>query len=70
MQMADRGHKMSGDSGKRQRVETPTGTRYVERESEGKFKDVQDIGRAATHDNAREAENRSTPGRGNRGDRD
>lgn len=54
---------------KRERVDTPGGSRYVERDSEGKFKDNQDIGKAHGQDVRKEAENESEKGRGNRGDR-
>ncbi len=63
--MADR------DSSERQRIETPSGPRYVERDREGKFKDNDSVGRAAAGDQRREAENEDPPrGQGNRGDRD
>jgi hypothetical protein len=55
---------------KRERVDTPTGSRYVVRDEEGKFKDVQDAGRAQSQDRRRESERESEPGKGNKGDRE
>ena len=38
--MADRDRASSGS--RRERIETPTGSRYVERDREGRFKEAQD----------------------------
>ena len=54
----------------RERVETPSGSRYVERDSEGKFEDVDDVGRSQSQDRNRTAETESERGNGNGGDRD
>ena len=57
-------------SGKRERIDTGRDSRYVRRDEQGQFKEVEDVGRASTQDRTRDAENQSTPGRGDRGDRD
>ena len=60
----------SSRSGGRERVENPrTGPTYVRRDEEGKFEEVEDVGRAASGDNRKEARNTSRPGAGDRGDR-
>ena len=65
--MADRDR----DASERQRTETPSGSRYVERDREGRFKDNDSVGRAAAGDQRREAENENPRrGQGNRGDRE
>ena len=57
-------------SGKRERLDNPrTGSQYTRRDDEGKFKEVEDVGRAAAGDQRRDAENESRPGQGDRGDR-
>lgn len=59
------------DSSERQRIDTPSGDRYVERDREGKFKDNDSVRRASQGDQKREAENENPPrGQGNRGDRE
>jgi hypothetical protein len=69
MTMADNTSDKSSGS-KRERIDTPTGPRYVERDKEGKFKDVQDAGRSQSQDRQRTAEHQSEPGRGHKGDRE
>ncbi len=61
----------SNRSGSRERVENPrTGPTYVRRNDEGKFEEVEDVGRAASGDKRRDAKHPSRPGAGDRGDRD
>ena len=61
----------SSRSGNRERIENPrTGPTYVRRDEEGKFEEVENVGRAAAGDNRRDAMNQSRPGAGDRGDRD
>ena len=58
-------------SGKRERLDNPrTGASYVRRDDEGKFKEVENVGRASAGDQRRDAEHESKPGYGDRGDRD
>ena len=65
--MADRDR----DASERQRIETPSGQRYVERDRDGKFKDNDSVGRAAAGDQRHEAENENPKrGQGNTGDRE
>ena len=55
----------------RDRIETPSGQRYVERGRDGKFKDVDSVRRASQQDQKRDAENQNPPrGQGNIGDRE
>lgn len=56
---------------KREKIETGTDTRYVRRDDEGKFTDDQvDVGRSAAADQRQDAKKASTPGNGDKGDRD
>ena len=58
------------DASQRQRIETPSGSRYVERDREGQFKDNDSVRRSSQQDQKQEAENENPPrGQGNRGDR-
>jgi hypothetical protein len=58
-------------SGHRERIENPRSSpAYVRRDEEGKFKEVENVGRAAAGDQRREAEHESRQGEGDRGDRD
>ena len=43
--------------------------RYVRRDEEGRFKESDDVGRSLAQDQKREAENETTKGQGDRGDR-
>ena len=55
---------------KRELIEPTEGDkRYVRRDEEGKFKEVDDVGRSLTQDRRREAENEAERGHGDRGDR-
>ena len=55
----------------RERIKpNPGDNRYIRRDEEGRFEEVEDVGRSDTQDRERDAENPSTPGQGDRGDRD
>jgi hypothetical protein len=57
-------------AGKRELIEpTPGDKRYVRRDSEGKFKEVEDVGRSSAQDQKRSAKTTSKSGQGDRGDR-
>jgi hypothetical protein len=55
---------------KRELIEpTPGDKRYVCRDDEGRFKEVEDVGRSLAQDQKRKAKNDTKPGQGDRGDR-
>jgi len=55
----------------RERVEpNPGDKRYVRRDDDGQFKEVEDVGRSSAQDQRREAETESKRGQGDKGDRD
>lgn len=55
---------------KRELIEpTPGDKRYVRRDEEGRFKEVEDVGRSLAQDQKRKAKNDTKPGQGDRGDR-
>jgi hypothetical protein len=55
---------------KRELIEpTPGDKRYVRRDAEGKFKEVDDVGRSLSADQKRKAKTVAKPGQGDRGDR-
>jgi len=55
---------------KRELIEpTPGDKRYVRRDTEGKFKEVDDVGRSLSADRKRKAKTTAKPGQGDRGDR-
>ena len=56
-------------SGKRELIDTGTDKRYVRRDEQGRFDEVVDKGRADSQDSKRDAENTTTSGHGDRGDR-
>ena len=43
--------------------------RYVRRDAQGRFKETDDVGRASSRDQKRQAKTKSTRGQGDRGDR-
>ena len=47
----------------------PDEKRYVRRDEDGQFKEVEDVGRSSAQDQRRDAEAESMPGQGDRGDR-
>lgn len=48
---------------------TPGEKRYVRRDDEGRFKEVEDVGRSLAQDQERKAKNDTKPGQGDRDDR-
>ena len=55
---------------KRQLIEPiPGDKRYVRRDDEGQFKEVDDVGRSHAADQRHKAATKSTKGQGDRGDR-
>jgi len=55
---------------KRELIEpTPGDKRYVRRDAEGQFKEVDDVGRSLSADRKRKAKTTAKPGQGDRGDR-
>jgi hypothetical protein len=55
---------------KRELIEpTPGDKRYVRRDADGQFKEVDDVGRSLTADRKRKAKTTAKPGQGDRGDR-
>jgi hypothetical protein len=57
-------------SSKRELIEpTPGDKRYVRRDDQGQFKEVDDVGRSLSQDRKRHAEHESKKGEGDRGDR-
>jgi hypothetical protein len=48
----------------------PGDKRYVRRDDEGQFEEVEDVGRSSAQDQRREAETATRPGQGDRGDRE
>jgi hypothetical protein len=57
-------------SGKRELIEPHKGDkRFVRRDDQGRFKEVEDVGRSLSQDQKRSAKAKSKPGHGDRGDR-
>ena len=55
---------------KRELIEPHKGDkRYVRRDEQGRFSEVEDVGRSLSQDRQREAKSTSKPGHGDRGDR-
>jgi hypothetical protein len=48
---------------------TPGDKRYVRRDADGTFKEVDDVGRSLSADRKRKAKTPAKPGQGDRGDR-
>ncbi|MGQ2905786.1 MAG: hypothetical protein ACT6RL_18460 [Neoaquamicrobium sediminum] len=48
---------------------TPGDKRYVRRDDEGRFNEVEDVGRSRAQDQKRKAKSDTKPGQGDRGDR-
>ena len=71
------GSKRSGGGGsgrkrasaKRELIDTGTDKRYVRRDSQGQFKESDDVGRSLSMDRKRKAKTAAPPGQGDRGDR-
>ena len=56
-------------SSKRELIDTGTDKRYVRRDSNGRFKESDDVGRSLAADQKRQAKNDTKSGQGDRGDR-
>ena len=57
-------------AGKRELIEPTKGDkRYVRRDAQGRFSEVDDVGRSLSQDRKRKAKTTSKPGQGDRGDR-
>lgn len=56
-------------SGKRELIDTGNDKRYVRRDEQGQFDEVEDVGRSLSQDRKRDAKTKSKPGQGDRGDR-
>ena len=54
---------------KRELIHTGTDKRYVRRDTQGRFKESDDIGRSSANDQTRKARNTAARGQGDRGDR-
>lgn len=54
---------------KRELINTGTDKRYVRRDSSGRFKESDDVGRSLAQDRQRRAMTKSTRGQGDKGDR-
>ena len=56
-------------SGKRELIDTGKDKRYVRRDDQGQFDEVDDVGRSLSQDRKRDAASTSKRGHGDRGDR-
>jgi hypothetical protein len=56
-------------SSKRELINTGTDKRFVRRDSQGQFKESDDVGRSLAADRRTKAKTKSKPGQGDRGDR-
>ena len=56
-------------SGKRELINTGVDKRFVRRDSQGQFKESDDVGRSLRADRRQHAKTVSKPGQGDRGDR-
>jgi hypothetical protein len=54
---------------KRELINTGTDKRFVRRDSEGKFKESDDVGKSLAQDRRQSAKTKSKPGQGDKGDR-
>jgi hypothetical protein len=55
--------------GNRELIDTGTTKRYVRRDERGRFAESTDVGRSLSQDRQRNAQNTTTKGQGDRGDR-
>ena len=60
---------MAKKAAKRELIDTGTDKRYVRRNSEGQFKESDNVGKSLSQDKTRNAKNTAKPGQGDRGDR-
>ena len=56
-------------TGKRELIDTGNDKRFVRRDEQGRFDEVEDVGRSLSQDRKRDAKSESKPGYGDRGDR-
>jgi hypothetical protein len=61
---------MAKRSGSKRELITGRSKQYVRRDSSGRFKEVESVGRSLTQDRKRDARSKSTRGQGDRGDRE
>lgn len=54
----------------RERIDTGTDKRYVRRDEQGRFDEVEDVGRSSAQDQQRDADHDTRKGQGDRGDRE
>ena len=54
----------------RERIDTGNDKRYVRRDEQGQFDEVEDVGRSSAQDQKREARSTTRSGQGDRGDRE
>ena len=66
---ATKGKNSGGGSGKRELINTGTDKRFVRRDSQGQFKESDDVGRSLTQDRRQKAKTVAPKGQGDRGDR-
>jgi hypothetical protein len=57
-------------SSERELINTGRDKRYVRRDSQGQFKESDDVGRSLSADRRRQAKTASKPGQGDKGDRE
>jgi hypothetical protein len=62
-------HMAKRTAAKRERINTGSDKRYVRRDSSGKFKESDDVGRSLAKDPRRKAKTKTKPGQGDKGDR-
>jgi len=60
---------MSKRKDDRELINTGTDKRFVRRDTEGQFKESDDVGRSLSQDQRTDAERETEPGQGDRGDR-
>lgn len=53
----------------RELIDTGNDKRYTRRDEQGRFEEVEDVGRSSAQDQKRDAENETRKGQGDRGDR-
>ena len=53
----------------RERIDTGRDDRYVRRDDQGRWKEVEDVGRSSANDQKRDAQHDTRKGQGDRGDR-
>jgi hypothetical protein len=61
---------MAKRSGSKRELITGRSKQYARRDSSGRFKEVESVGRSLTQDRKRDARSKSTRGQGDRGDRE